>query len=134
MRAALSVDLRQPLAQPRVAGRVAEVAGEIEQIGREALPLHRIGVAAQLVAKVLVIPWLDRVADYVERLRQHALGGQAHERGHQLAVRQVTGRAEDNHGTRIRRAGHTARRLNVGHGGSYLWVWRTFCGAIEIAL
>src|SRR5439155_17796297 len=55
-RATLGVDLLEPLAQPRVGGRVAEIAGEIKQARREAIPRLRIIIAAQLIAEALVVP------------------------------------------------------------------------------
>ncbi len=80
--AALGIDVVEPLAQPRVASRVAEVAGEIEQVLCEVAPALRVAIRLQFLPKARVVPWVDRIADNRERLGQHTLRGQTNERWH----------------------------------------------------
>ena len=109
--------LLQPLAQRAVGGGIVEVAAQVGQAPSEAGEhrfvhgprLLRLGQAAldRLPERVLAL-LLARDADHRESLGHQLVVGQVEEGGHQLAVREVALRAEDDD-----RAGRSGLRAHV---------------------
>ena len=92
--------------------RVLEGAGDVADAALEVLPERRVdGLAARERADALLHLGAERVvrllaardADHGEAARQRAADGEVVERRHQLAARQVAGRAEDDDSTSVAR-------------------------------
>ncbi len=83
------------------------------QIGIDGAGGKLFEVLGDLLARVFIAHGAAAHADHGELLRQQLLAGEVVESGNQLAARQVAGKAEDYHDTRICGASHS--RFN--------WCW-----------
>src|SRR5690606_14256410 len=110
----LGVDLCEAFVKRPIAVGIAEIAGDVEQALGELLPLSGINGAAQLIAKLLIVPRFKRKPNDAKRLRQHSLVGQCQERGHQFAAGEVAASSENDHNARLGWANESASAC-IGH-------------------
>ncbi len=122
LRLVLRVDLFDLRFERRVRLRIGEVAADVVDALLEPLPvveLENFGielgdVALDFFPEFVVAHRLDRDADDGEVLIEQAVFCEVHERRHELSLREVAGRAEDDH--RARRCADVGRRVDVvGH-------------------
>ena len=111
-RAVCAIFLEQALAEALVAAHVREIAADVMQRPREALPdLILKGLTRELRdsilhrrAELLVAPVAAGESDDGEARRQQPLAREVVQRRHELARRQVAGRAEHDERTGVGRA------------------------------
>ena len=111
---------------------VADVAGDVMHVGREALPCLGVEGAvfgkllngvAHLIAKYVVGERSARRAQDREARGQAAVDGKPEQGGQQLAFGQVARCAEDNNGA-LRHAALKAQRVGERIGGAGIWKGR----------
>ncbi len=112
VRVVLLIGLGQRFLQLVVSGGIVEISTDVTDAADKPFPqigVDRAGgelfeVFDDFFPRIVIAHGVAAHANYGELARQQLLAGKVVERGNQLAARQVAGKAEDDHDTRICRA------------------------------